>query len=660
MINECRELIKNISKDEIDVVDKLSHIVDFIRPHDFHSVDDSLKKIDIVIRFFNKKTKRAESISDEINSMFIESKISTNISSLNILSRDGFGYEIKKRFYNKFLPNPPIKGDLDYIISTLFNQKYDYIWVQKVDNKKWIELFSALFKNSKSSEKTKVHLFDELLNSMEILSIWIASEEFDRNFFRFDRSLLKDESAFIALQRYVGGFVHKIQDDKVKLDSKKVDFRELEELLKQCKEQIDNFKKRSIKLGISLDLTYNLERLEQMTKRLEYIAKVVENFDTSKAYHEFVKLFKQSVEKNDTKNSLIDVYRKASHIVAKSITNNASEHGDSYITKNTKEYIKMFLSASGAGVIIAIMALFKINIIQADLSYELQTLLSSLNYGLGFVFIHLLGFTVATKQPAMTASSFAKTIEQEEGKRAANQKKLVELIFQVSSSQFAAVMGNVLLALFISASISFLLFRGDEAVLSATEARYYLKGLEPYLVLFFAGITGVWLFSAGLIAGYFDNRADLLELERRYYFQPLLKRVLGDKKREKLSKYLHEHHGATAGNFFFGVLLGVTPYVGYLLDLPLDIAHVAFSSAYLGFAASEVDIVFYEFLYYLGCVLLIGCVNLIISFMLALKVSLISRDVKFGNFFSFLKLFVLEIIKNPYRLFFPFQKKKVP
>jgi site-specific recombinase len=658
MKSEFRKLLTNISGEKIHVVEKLSSIVDYLRPKNFDETDVTYEKIDLIIRYFNKKTKRTTHISDEINLMFIESKISTNITSLNILSRDGLSYEIKERFYNKFLPNPPIKGDLNYILITTFNQKDDYIWVKKIKNKKWIELFSALFTNSDTIEKTKNHLFDELLYSMEILSIWIASEEFDGNFLRLDRSLLEDDSAFIALQRDVGNFIHKIQAQKIELDSAKVDMQHLEVLIEQCDDKINKFKKKSERFGISLDLTYELERMTQITDRLKQIIKLVENFDTSKAHHEFVNLLKTSIEKNATKNSLFEVYRQMSRIVAKSITNNASEHGDHYITENTHEYIKMFFTAAGAGIIIAIMALLKINIIQAEFSQGLQTILSSLNYGIGFVFIHILGFTVATKQPAMIASSFAKAVEKEDKKKVTNQKKLVELVFKVTRSQFAAVAGNVFLALLVSFSISFLVLSDNKTLLTSEEASYYLKGLEPYSVLFFAAIAGVWLFLSGLIAGYYDNRADLLELDRRYYYQPLLKKILGDEKRKKLSKYLHEHHGAIAGNFFFGVLLGVTPYIGYLLDLPLDIAHVAFSSAYLGFAATHTDILLYEFLYYFWCVLLIGMVNLLISFILALKVSLISRDAKFGNFFSFLKLFFIEVVKHPHLLIFPFGNTK--
>lgn len=656
--NDLKDILRTIDDEEMHVVDKLGFLVGFIRPKNADDIDSCLACINTLIDLFHTEEPIALHISDELNLLFIESKISTNITRLGILSRNGFSYEIKERFYNKFLPSPPKKGDLRYIFTTLFNKKDDHKWVNAIGNEKWIELFSSMFSNPTYLEKTKNHLFYELLYAAEILAIWIASEEFDENFIRLDKTLLDSDSTFIGLQRNISDFIYKIQANNIEIDSTQLDFKHIQVLIEQCHEQVDRLKKKSENHGVSVDLTYELERLGQIVKRLEDIFALIKNFDTPESYLSLVAFFKQSVTKNSSRNSLSEVYQQSLRIVAKSIANNTGEHGEHYITTNAQEYFKMFLSAGGAGIVIAIMALLKITIAQAEFSLIAQTLLTSLNYGLGFVLIHLLGFTVATKQPAMTASSFAQAVEQEEGKRTANQKKLVELVFQVSRSQFAAVLGNVALALSVAFGIAYFAISNNEVLLTSGETHYYLKGLEPFAALFFAAIAGIWLFCSGLIAGYFDNRADLLELKQRYYHHPLLKKIVGDEKREKLASYLHEHHGAMAGNFFFGVLLGVTPFMGYLFGLPLDIRHVAFSSAYLGFGAMHTDMPISEFLMYLGYVLLIGLVNLLVSFMLALKVSLLSRDAYFGNLLLFLKLLFVEMLKRPHQLIFPFGKKQ--
>jgi len=646
------QLRKKLDNDQIYIIDKLSYIIAFIRPSNPKEIEPTLERMRQVINFFKKKDHVAEKISNEINLMLIDSKMSTNITNLGILSHNGFRHEISKRFYNKFLPTPPKKGDFRYIFSVLFDNKEDHLWVNSIKDEDWITFFSSIMSSDIYQKTMKDHFFSELLYAAEILSIKIASEEFDDNFIRLDHTLLDRDSSFIALHRDINDFVHKIQEEHIDLVSTALDMRHIHVLIKQCKDQVKHLKKRSLNRGISIDLTYELERIGQMVQRVEEILQLIKQFDTHQSYLVLIRLFKTSVTKNATKNSLYEIYQQGIRMLAKSVTKNTGEHGEHYITDNMQKYIKMFFSASGAGMIIAIMALSKINIMQAELSEGTETILSSLNYGLGFVLIHLLGFTIATKQPAMTASTFAKAIEKGNNRRA-NQKKLVELFIQVNRSQFAAVVGNVTFALLMAWGITYVVINGGNTLLSSEEATYYLQELEPYPALMYAAIAGVWLFCSGLIAGYFDNRANLLELRERYFHQPFLKNVMEDRSRKKLAIYLHDHHGAIAGNFFFGVLLGITPYIGYLLDLQLDISHVAFSTAYLGYSSMHLSLSMDEFLRFLSFVLLIGLVNLSVSFILALKVSLLSRDSYFGNLFSFVKLFAKEVLKRPFALFFP-------
>lgn len=652
MKEEIIQLRKELDNDEIHIIDKLSNIIAFIRPSHQKEIETTLEKMHQINNFFWKKDQVAEKISNEINLLIIDSKISTNITNLSILSHNGFRHELSKRFYNKFLPAPPKKGDFRYIFAVLFDNKEDHLWVNAIENEEWLTFFSSIMSSDIYQKTMKDHFFSELLYAAEILSIKIASEEFDDNFIRLDHTLLDNDSAFIALHRDINDFVHKIQEEHIDLASTTLDMRHIHVLIKQCKDQVNHLKKRSLNRGISIDLTYELERIGQMVQRVEEILELIKQFDTHESYLVLIKLFKASVSKNATKNSLYEIYQQSIRMLAKSVTKNTSEHGEHYITDTMQKYIKMFFSASGAGMIIAMMALNKINIMQAGLNEGAETVLSSLNYGLGFVLIHLLGFTIATKQPAMTASTFAKAIEKGNNRRA-NQKKLVELIIQVNRSQFAAVIGNVTFALLMAWGISYVVINEGNSLLSLEEAEYYLLDLEPYPALMYAAIAGVWLFFSGLIAGYFDNRANLLELRERYFHHPFLKNIMKDRRREKLANYLHDHHGAVAGNFFFGVLLGITPYIGYLLNLQLDISHVAFSTAYLGYSSMHLSISIDEFLRFLSFVLLIGLVNLSVSFVLALKVSLLSRDSYFGNLFSFVSLFAKEILKRPFTLFFP-------
>ena len=125
------------------------------------------------------------------------------------------------------------------------------------------------------------------------------------------------------------------------------------------------------------------------------------------------------------------------------------------------------------------------------------------------------------------------------------------------------------------------------------------------------------------------------------------------KPRRVLAAYIHKHYGSLVGNFIFGMLLGMTGYFGHLLGLPLDIRHVAFSSANLGYAAVSGNVGFGTFMLGICSVLAIGLVNLIVSFTLALFVALRSRGTKIGSVGNLCKSFWQQIKANPLILFFP-------
>jgi site-specific recombinase len=112
----------------------------------------------------------------------------------------------------------------------------------------------------------------------------------------------------------------------------------------------------------------------------------------------------------------------------------------------------------------------------------------------------------------MTAAYLAQDIERgERGK--ANQKRLALMLVDLIRSQFAAVMGNVLVAVSLAFVIAWLYpYWQGSPLLSSEAVAYQLKAVSPLegLALWYAAIAGVWLFCSGLVAGYFDNRAAYL------------------------------------------------------------------------------------------------------------------------------------------------------
>ena len=86
------------------------------------------------------------------------------------------------------------------------------------------------------------------------------------------------------------------------------------------------------------------------------------------------------------------------------------EVGTHYITTGRKDYFKMLLKSSGGGVIVGALCVLKMLYSYSHSSDFVHAFMYSFNYAMGFVMIYLMNFTLATKQPAMTAATMARVL----------------------------------------------------------------------------------------------------------------------------------------------------------------------------------------------------------------------------------------------------------
>ena len=110
------------------------------------------------------------------------------------------------------------------------------------------------------------------------------------------------------------------------------------------------------------------------------------------------------------------------------------------------------------------------------------------------------------------------------------------------------------------------------------------------------------------------------------------------------------------GNFIFGCFLGSTGTVGYILGLPLDIRHIAFASANFVhglYFISKQDLTWGLAIYSFIGVLLIGLINLLVSFSLSLMVALRSKEVRYSQGQELFFIIVKHLITSPLNFFIP-------
>lgn len=572
--------------------------------------------------------------------------------SAGIFAREGFARELGARIYEKFNPSHKELGDLRDVFAQLFCRESDTIWLDTIAESSWLHLFALLRRHASETERKTVqnHVRREGLHAIEMLSIWVAAEALEPDLLRLDPQLLNRDSSFVALKREVSAWLN------AKVQETEFDDSHLYVMLDQCRKQVETLRKKGTGAGAgsSMSVAHLLERLNQTFDRIELLLQAFNPTEIPPS--NLLQLTAVLVRATAEQNSVARLWKSSVRMLSRSITQNTSGHGEHYITRNLKEYRGMLLSAAGGGVLIALMSLLKIYLGKHVDNQFVYGVLSGLNYGLGFAVIFMLGFTVATKQPAMTASKFAAVVERNDKGQTVNMK-LAQLLVDVLRSQVAAVVGNVLVAMTVAAVIALVYgWTHDFPLLNKAEVQYQLQSIDPRnATLWYAAIAGVWLFCSGIISGFFDNRCDYLNLRMRLRHHPLFKRILPEKWRARFADYMHENYGSLMGNVCFGMLLGMTGFIGHALGLPFDIRHVAFSSANVGYAAVAGSIGFWVFVQSVIFVLMIGTVNLWVSFSLTLWVALRSRETRIESWWGIFKC-VWQIAKErPLSLLLPLQ-----
>ena len=580
-----------------------------------------------------------------------------------ILSDETFSSSLFRLIGHRFVPLLPEDDSIVELVAYLFDGKHDERWLASVDPAIWIELVSRIRTNETHSDLVATAK-NNIINALVILSYRVSGVGLHPDLMRAYPQMLDYSAAFVAQNQEAVLFAneyreaHQLDQHHDVTPRKETDPAPLLVMLEQCENIVSTIRKRIYKTGISIRLTNMLLRLEQSLKRMNILSELLANDDKhcDKAIVELAQAIIISVKRRYSIGYLIDTNTK---LLSRKITENSGRVGEHYISTDTTGYKKMFKKAAIGGFIIAFMATIKILSYDLDLAPMSRAFVNSMIYGLGFVFIHIIHGTVATKQPAMTAAAIASTISDSSGKKSHQLSKLSELMVDIIRTQFVAIMGNVLLAMPLALLISFawLQFTGTPMI-GIEKSEHLLHDLDPFhsLAIFHAAIAGVYLFLAGLIAGYYDNLAIFNNIGERIGRHKFLLRFFPKQGLQRLGTFVENNLGAIMGNFLFGVFLGSTATLGYIFGMPLDIRHIAFASANFShgiFNMAADDFGLGVILISLLGVVLIGLVNLLVSFSLAMVVALRSKGVQVVEWKTISKLLFTHLLTQPRDFFLP-------
>lgn len=552
-----------------------------------------------------------------------------------IYRNEGFFSAAWRSVVQRFFPDERRPERLRDVIGLVFDHPRDHLWLRAVPMSLWQELLQLLSPAEHEFIDERRRMTQEMLDAVQVLSYRISGIGLEPELVRNYPAIEDFESPFLTqnlavrdyLESYAAALREQASDPLRPGGLTHEDDSHVRVLLGQCTDIISKIRKNAAREGVSISLTYLLERLCQCIERLQTLLDLLENREPILRQPRLVRFWLDLIEADQRSNSVRDLISRNTELIALQVTEHASRTGEHYVTGNRREYWLMLQSAMGAGFIVGFMALLKILTAKLKLAPLAEAFAFSMNYSFGFMLVHVLHFTIATKQPAMTASRLAASIHKGD-----EIDSLVQMIVSVFRSQFIAIIGNVCIALPTAWAIAALWsLQNGTHIVTPEKAQLMLRDINPIdsLALFYAAIAGVWLFLAGLISGYYDNKAIYARIPQRLRQRKTLRRLLGEQRLQRLSDYVERNLGALAGNFYFGIMLGSTGTLGYLLGLPIDIRHITFSAANFAYALVALDykISWQVLLLSLAGVAGIGLTNLLVSFGLALTVALKARRV---------------------------------
>jgi site-specific recombinase len=567
-------------------------------------------------------------LAHHLTQEFAACEQSTLYSDLGILPSTGFVSELWRRLGERLLPLPYDPGSLRSVLARLFRRETDVQWVSAIGDEHWTRLFSLLGIDLLAPGGER-HTVLELLESVRIIAYRLAATGLEPELAEVLPDLRRFESPFVAQQLETERFISAWHDALRDGEPLKLDHRHVLVMLDQCEQTIARIRRNTPNTGVSVALTYRLQRASENIERQRLLLPLLDPTPGTHRLAASTQLFKRLIAAESMRARLRPHFSRNTELLAREITEHAGRTGEHYITSNPSEYRQMFRAALGAGAIVPLLAFTKLGLHDLLAAPLIQGLLYGLNYAIGFAMIQVLHFALATKQPAMTATHLATALDAPPGQRP-DPGEMVEMIVRLCRSQFIAIIGNIVLAFPLAFAVCFAWeqFTGEAAV-SPETAHHLLADLHPWqsFALFHAAIAGVYLFLAGLVSGYFDNAAVYHRIPDRIRGLPWLRRLVGEARADRLSQWMGDNLGGLAGNIAFGFMLGLTGVVGHNLGLPLDIRHVTFAAANFGIgleALREVPAAL-SAAWVLSGIALIGVVNLTVSFALALMLAMRAR-----------------------------------
>ncbi len=557
--------------------------------------------------------------------------ITTLLADFGFAQRTAFVSELAERLRRKLLPGTPETVDASELFLLVASTRFDAQWMGALEERHIGQLTLLL---SASPQRDALHWQYSLMDALTYCTVQIRATGFAPELrLRMNRAT-PDARAFHALpadmQELQAVFFRPDRDPDHNDPQLQAAITQYRERLDACRQAVNSIYAHLEENGISVGMVF---RLRQLRERMLRVRELLDALLSPKPAMAALKLLARRVITAQESKSIGALISANSTLLSAKMAERSAETGETYITRNRGEYRQMLGKAMGGGAVTAFTTLLKFMVVGIGLSAFWSGFWASVAYAGTFIMIQLLHFTLATKQPAMTAPAMAAKLKDIGSAEAANAvEDFVDEVTHLVRSQVAAVFGNVFMVvpavLLINAMILLLL---GHPMISHEEARHVLDTLTLLgPTLLWAAFTGVILFAASLMAGWAENSFVLHRLDSAMRHNPRFTAVLGTERAARWSAFMRENISGFASNMALGFMLGLIPAFTGFFGVELEARHVTLSTGQLAAAGASLGLDAFRqpaLWWCIASIPLIGALNLGVSFYFAFRLALQAHNV---------------------------------
>ncbi len=615
--------------------------------------DRRLDRLEALLSLVESQAEIRSGFQQTVGQILVEMHSVESFAEAGLHPREGLWSDAARRLTQRILPSARDDSDLSRLVFRLYPtaKSIDRLIEQTDTNFERIARLLSPVENTSAWIRQR----DDLRQAFLLLGVHVAGLGLSPGLRARSHAFHIEDSPFFLLHQSSVELVRQ-NGASLALDSWRIHVQGVRREL-QC------IHVRMEDAGVSTALIFDIRTIEHALIRMEWITEVLFVAEP----HEHIRAVKRLVDDvmNSTRDdlSLIALFRDNTALLARKVVERTGKTGEHYIANTRKEYRSIWWASLGGGLLTVLTAAVKMRIVEAPLPPFLEGMVAGTNYAASFILLQHLHLALATKQPSVTAATFAGIVRTTHGQERLD--KLTDLISRICRSQLASAAGNLIaVCLGCVAFAKLWALVVSRPYLEIHSAEHVYQTLDPLGsgTAIYATITGVILWVSALAGGWFENFSTFNRIPAAIAQHPLGRRI-GQDRMKRLAEFVDRNISGWITCIVLGYLLGFTPAVGGFFGIPLDVRHVTLSTGTLALAAASFGQDWLHsgwFVRTLYGIAITFVLNLGVSFSIAASVAMQAYEVPRADRLQAIGYTLKSFFKSPRRFLFPPRNDPAP